>query len=127
MGLPTHEAQDPRCIIHKESPMSFVTVGAPAGLTLSATAPARHLCPFVKENDEGTVTVTWLTKGRTFELHSLRRHLDAFMDQWGEVEVSHEEFTGHLRDTFAHGDMLVEILSVESSWDTAGMSVTCSI
>ena len=106
--------------------MSYVTVGAPTGVTLSATAPARHLCPFVKEKDEGTVTVTWRTLGRTFELHSLRRHLDQFMDQWGEVEVSHEEFTRHLQDTFDHGDSKLQVLSVRTEWNTAGMPVVCS-
>lgn len=106
--------------------MSYVTVGAPVGITLSVTAPARHLCPFVKEKDEGTATVTWLTGGRTFELHSLRRHMDQFMDQWGGEEVSHEEFTRHLRASFEHGDSKLQILSVRTDWTTAGMPVTCS-
>jgi NADPH-dependent 7-cyano-7-deazaguanine reductase QueF len=107
--------------------MSFVTVGAPTGVTMSATAPANHRCPFVKEADYGTVTVTWETRGRTFELHSLRRHLDEFMAQWGEVEVSHEEFTQHIRDSFEHGDTKLRIVRVETNWDTAGMPVSCSI
>lgn len=109
--------------------MSFTTVRATLGVTMTATAPARHLCPFVNEKDEGTVTVTWITRGWTFELHALRRHLDQFMEQWGEVEISHEDFTRHIRDTFAaaHSPSTLEILKVETSWDTAGMPVTCSI
>jgi len=108
--------------------MSFITVGAPHNVTLTATAPARHLCPYVNEKDEGTVTVTWLTQGRTFELHSLRRHLDQFMVEWGGEEISHEEFTLKLKDTFApvHAGAGLQVLSVRTDWTTAGMPVVCS-
>jgi NADPH-dependent 7-cyano-7-deazaguanine reductase QueF len=95
---------------------------------MQATAPARHLCPFVTEKDEGTVTVHWVTEGRTFELHSLRRHLDAFMAEWEAVEVSHEEFTRKLRDSLLMNGHLhgLTITQVDTHWTTAGMPVVCS-
>lgn len=109
--------------------MSFTTVGAPEGLTLQASAPARHLCPFVTEKDEGTVTVHWVTEGRTIELHSLRRHLDSFMVDYEAVEISHEEFTLRLRDSLLMDGHLygLRITSVVTRWFTAGMPVECSI
>jgi NADPH-dependent 7-cyano-7-deazaguanine reductase QueF len=109
--------------------VSVVTVGAPRGVILSATAPARHLCPFKNEKDEGTVTVYWVTEGRTLELHSLRRHLDDFAAAYSNTEISHEEYTQRVRDglTFQghlHG---LRITMVVTNWDTAGMPVSCSI
>lgn len=111
--------------------MSFVTVAAPHGIAMQATAPARHLCPFVQEKDEGTVTVHWVTEGRTLELHSLRRHLDAFAAEYSQTEISHEAYTQRVHDSLTVQGHLygMHITKVETHWETAGMpvSVACSI
>lgn len=107
--------------------MSIKTVEAIPGLTMTATAPVRHLCPFVNEKDEGTVTVTWQTIGRTFELHSLRAHLDWITSKWADAEISHEDFTSEIRDSFAHFNGAgLHIKSIRTDWNTAGMPVTVS-
>lgn len=109
--------------------MSATTVGAPHGVMMQATAPARHLCPFVEEKDEGTVTVHWVTQGRTFELHSLRRHLHDFAEEHQGSRISHEQYTERVRDSLTFQGHLhgLTITRVETHWTTAGMPVVCSI
>jgi len=92
-----------------------------AGVRMTVTADVQHLCPFVNEVDNGAVTVTWQANGATFELHSLRDYLNGFKNS----EISHEMLTDRiLRDLSTTQG--VEIVSVESTWDTAGMEVQCS-
>lgn len=102
--------------------MSRTTVGAPHRVVMRVTAPLIHLCPYRDEVDEGTVSITWETEGRTFELHSLREWLVQFKNQ----KVSHEELTKHIKDEldFCHG---LTVVSVATHWGTAGMDVGCSI
>lgn len=70
-----------------------ITVDTPAEVYVTATGSLRHRCPYVDELDEGTVEITWSTLGATFELHALR----AYLDQWEDVKVSHEELAAMIR------------------------------
>jgi len=92
-----------------------------ANVTLTTTADIQHMCPFVQEVDNGTVTITWETEGWTLELHSLRDYLNTFRDR----EISHEELTEEIRAELnsRHG---INIKSVKTTWRTAGMEVRCS-
>jgi NADPH-dependent 7-cyano-7-deazaguanine reductase QueF len=100
--------------------MSIKTVPVETNVDVSITAPIQHLCPFVNEVDNGTVTIGWATHGWTFELHSLRDYLGTFADR----EISHEALTQEIRDELSghhwHGILRV---SVSSEWRTAGMRV----
>lgn len=96
-------------------------VPSTAEVRMTVTAEVQHLCPFVNEVDNGTVTVTWRTNGATFELHSLREYLNGFKNS----EISHEMLTDLIRHDLAVTQG-VEVLAVESTWDTAGMEVMCS-
>lgn len=101
--------------------MSPVTVPIEAAAWLRTTAPMQHMCPFVDEVDNGTVTIGWHADGWTLELHSLRAYLDTFSDR----EVSHEELTEEIRAELStiHG---IEGVTVSTTWRTAGMEVQCS-
>lgn len=91
------------------------------GVEVSVTMPAVHMCPFKNEVDEGSVTLSWLTRnGRTIELHSLRALLDS-ADEW---EVSHEAYTASLRHLLV-GDF--PEITVVSTWHTAGGDVVVRV
>lgn len=92
-----------------------------AHVRLSAKASIRHLCPFVQEVDNGTLTVAWDADGWTLELHALHAYLGTF----AEREISHEELTAEVQAELSshHG---INNVSVTSSWRTAGMEVACS-
>jgi NADPH-dependent 7-cyano-7-deazaguanine reductase QueF len=94
---------------------------AAAGATLVATGPAVHHCPFRDEIDEGEVTVRWRVISHTIELHSLRAYLDGL----DEAVISHEEFTSVLTQELATLGG-IELLSVDSSWQTADLAVSVS-
>lgn len=91
-----------------------------ADVTMKATGPLTHRCPFVKEVDNGTITITWETRGATLELHALRRYLDTFQC----VEISHEDLTERIRADLAELPGIIN-LRVETTWETAGMEVNC--
>jgi NADPH-dependent 7-cyano-7-deazaguanine reductase QueF len=96
-------------------------VDCAADVTMTVTAPVRHLCPFVNEVDEGFITITWRVDGATLELHSLADYLREFKDS----ELSHEAFT----DRVSHDLSLiagVDLVTVQTTWTTAGMEVKCS-
>lgn len=97
------------------------TVEAPHGTVLRITAPLVHECPFKQETDEGSVTITWETEGRTFELHSLAAYLKTF----APVRISHEALTRHLKDSLNASTGLT-VVSVATRWGTAGLDVACS-
>lgn len=101
--------------------MSVKTVPVEATVTMSATASIQHMCPFVHEVDNGTITITWRAEGWTIELHSLRAYLSTFHDR----EISHEELTAEIRDELSshHG---ISIETVSTTWHTAGMGIKCS-
>lgn len=92
-----------------------------ANVTMCTTAGVQHMCPFVNEVDNGSVTITWDTDGWTLELHALRKYLNTFSDR----EISHEELTSEIRAELNshHG---INAVAVESAWRTAGMEVRCS-
>lgn len=97
------------------------TVPVETRVRVSTTAQLQHMCPFVHEVDNGSVTVHWDTDGWTFELHSLRDYLNSFTDR----EVSHEDLTAEIRAELGahHG---INNVTVETKWRTAGMEVACS-
>lgn len=101
--------------------MSVTTVPIEANVTLTATADIQHMCPFVHEVDNGSVTITWKAEGWTIELHSLRAYLGTFHDR----EISHEELTEEIRAEL-NGRHGITIESVSTSWRTAGMGIKCS-
>lgn len=101
--------------------MRFETVPSTSDVEVTVTTPLTHRCPFVDEIDNGTITITWRVDGETFELHSLRHYLNSFAD----VEISHEGITDLIRhDLSTVPD--VELISVSTAWETAGMEVRCS-
>lgn len=77
----------------------------------------RHLCPFVPETDTGLFEVTWLTDAETLELHSLA----AYVTEWADVVISHEDLTTRM---FKELSELVPVMTVETTWTTAGQTVT---
>jgi NADPH-dependent 7-cyano-7-deazaguanine reductase QueF len=97
------------------------TVSCGADVSMAISAPLQHLCPFVDEVDHGTVEIAWATTGATLELHSLREYLDGFED----AQMSHEELTDRIRHDLSVIDG-IDLISVETTWETAGMEVTCS-
>lgn len=100
--------------------MSVTTVPIEATVTMSATADIQHMCPFVHEVDNGSVTISWEAEGWTLELHALRAYLRTFADR----EIAHEELTAEIRDELS-GHYGINNVSVTSSWRTAGMEVAC--
>lgn len=102
--------------------MSHVlTVEDSSDVTITAKATLRHLCPHVEEVDYGTVTIAWRVNGATYELHSLAEYLRGFKDS----RISHEQITDRIRHDLSVVDG-IELVSVETTWDTAGMEVRCS-
>jgi NADPH-dependent 7-cyano-7-deazaguanine reductase QueF len=101
--------------------MTVRTEPVRANVTMVVTAPLMHLCPFKDEVDRGDVKITWTTNGNTFELHSLRAYLGAFAD----LTITHEDLTEQIRRELGafHG---VHNVTVQTSWETAGMGVVCS-
>lgn len=93
----------------------------PESVTMTVTAPLRHLCPFVEEVDNGQVTITWSTAGKTLELHALAGYLQGF----AAMEVSHEALTDELRHDL-EGVPGIYAVDVTTTWETAGMGVKCS-
>ena len=86
--------------------------------TVTVEGPLVHRCPFVKEDDVGTVELSWVvTNGMTLELHTLREWLDAFVD----VEITHEALTVRILE--AVGAAGVTVGQVHTTWSTAGMTV----
>ena len=99
----------------------IVTARIDATVRMSATADIQHMCPFVNEVDNGTITIGWTADGWTLELHSLRGYLNTFNYR----EISHEELTEEVRAELSthHG---INDINVNSTWRTAGMEVQCS-
>lgn len=98
-----------------------LTVEDSSDVTVSVTADLRHLCPHIDEVDNGTVTIAWRVNGGTYELHSLAEYLREFKDS----RISHEQITDRIRHDLSVVDG-IELVSVETTWDTAGMEVRCA-
>lgn len=97
------------------------TVPIEANVRLSAKANIQHLCPFVQEIDNGTLTATWDADGWTLELHALHAYLGTFAGR----EISHEELTSEVQAELS-SHYGINNVSVTSNWRTAGMEVACS-
>lgn len=97
------------------------TVEDSSDVTVSVTADLRHLCPHVAEIDYGTTTIAWRVNGQTYELHSLAEYLRGFKD----AAISHEQITDRIRHDLSVV-VGIELLSVETTWETAGMEVRCA-
>lgn len=100
--------------------MTQLVVPCTAETTMTAAGPLEHICPYVDEVDQGHVTIAWKTKGETFELHALAEYLSG----WRDMEVSHESVTLLIRD---HLNIYegIEVISVVTTWETAGLEVRC--
>lgn len=98
-----------------------LTVPIEAGVRMSTTASIQHMCPFVQEVDNGTITIGWDTDGWTFELHALRAYLNTFAGR----EISHEDLTDEVRAELS-SHYGIDRVAVSTSWRTAGMEVLCS-
>jgi NADPH-dependent 7-cyano-7-deazaguanine reductase QueF len=97
-------------------------VAAPHGVSMSVVSvPIKHLCPFKRELDRGTVDITWRTLTATYELHSLRESLKAF----DRVVISHEDLTTFIAEELAQFPEMIDQVTVSTRWDTAGMEVEC--
>lgn len=97
--------------------MSSLTVPCDNNVAVSATGELVHRCPFVDEVDNGTITITWLPDGETFELHALAEYLRGFENS----RLSHEEITDRIAfDLIVPGIVGV---TVTTSWTTAGFTV----
>lgn len=90
-------------------------------VAMTVSGALTHRCPFVDEVDHGHVTITWRCAGGTLELRELaaylRRHRDAI--------VTHEELTDRIRRDLSTLPG-IELLAVETQWETAGLEVQCS-
>ena len=110
------------CICAGSGAVSHIqTVEDASDVTSAVTGDLRHRCPHVEEIDRGRVTITWRVAGRTYELHSLREYLAGFAD----ARLSHEEVTDRIRHDLSVADG-IELVSVETTWLTAGLEVSCS-
>lgn len=98
------------------------TVPDASDVTVTVRTSLQHTCPYVDEVDRGHVTITWRVDGETFELHALAGYLQGFKD----ARLSHEEITERIRFDLTCATELIELVSVETVWETAGMEVRCS-
>jgi NADPH-dependent 7-cyano-7-deazaguanine reductase QueF len=98
-----------------------VRIDTDADVTMTASTWFAHLCPFKDEVDHGRATITWRCNGATLELHALADYLRRFKD----TQLSHEEVTDRIRHDLS-ATPGVELLTVETTWDTAGMEIRCA-
>jgi NADPH-dependent 7-cyano-7-deazaguanine reductase QueF len=96
-----------------------LTAPCAAQVTVTYTGPLTHRCPFVDEVDNGTTTITWTTAGATLELHALA----AWLAQFDELVVSHEDLTARIRTELADQEGIADV-AVRTAWTTAGAEVT---
>lgn len=95
--------------------MRLVPVKASA-TRVRVRAPLHHICPFVAEEDDGEIELSWLVNGHTVELHSLRE----WLADMSEEVISHEEITTKIRTRLMASLRGVE---VRTFWRTADMTV----
>ncbi|MFC5789574.1 hypothetical protein ACFPPE_06875 [Agromyces tardus] len=89
-----------------------------SGELITVHAPLRHLCPFVDEIDNGTVTVEFRVTTTTFEAHALA----AYFAEFADTRISHEALTDRIfTELNAHDGPTVT--RVSSEWTTAGMNI----
>ena len=101
-----------------------ITVPSGTGVTVAATFPLTHRCPYRAETDHGHIDITWTTAGATLELHALAAWLDGFARE----QITHEDISsdirGHLADLPG-----IDNPQVATRWKTAGADVvvTCAV
>jgi len=95
----------------------LTVVPCTAAVTVVATAPLTHRCPFVDETDYGTVTIAWTVTDKTPELHDLAEYLAYYSSQ----EVSHEDITHQITQHLIQSGIDAQ---VTTTWQTAGISIT---
>jgi NADPH-dependent 7-cyano-7-deazaguanine reductase QueF len=101
-------------------PIELVPTDAP--VTIVATAPVHHLCPFVNEADHGRVTAVWTCNGSTVELHSLAAYLDGFTER----SISHEDLVDEVFERLGEAAPDITVASVTARFTTAGITVEIS-
>jgi len=95
------------------------TVPCDNHVTVTASGPISHLCPYKDETDNGRIEITWTVKGQTFELHALADYIAG----WSGARMSHEQVTDRIRhDLSATAD--VADVQVKTTWNTAGLAVS---
>jgi NADPH-dependent 7-cyano-7-deazaguanine reductase QueF len=95
-------------------------VAASPACRVTVKGELNHRCPFADEADYGDVAITWTTTAVTVELHSLR----AWLDTWTRIAISHEALIQAVASAVA--ELGVANVSVEATYETAGMEVTVS-
>jgi NADPH-dependent 7-cyano-7-deazaguanine reductase QueF len=95
-----------------------LTVPCDATVTVSATVALTHQCPFRDEVDEGIVTITWTTAGKTLELHALTSWLNGF----ARTAISHEDLTEEVDERLAALPGIARVY-VTSRWTTGRAKV----
>lgn len=98
-----------------------LTMPDKSDVTVTVTGPIQHRCPVVEEIDRGHITITWRIKGETYELHSLAEYLRG----WADSHIAHEQLTDRIRHDLSVVSG-IELVSVETTWVTAGLEVSCS-
>ena len=97
------------------------TMPESSAVTMTVAGSLVHMCPVVDEVDLGTVEIIWRTNGETYELHSLAEYLRG----WQDSRLSHEQITDRIRHDLSLAPQ-IELVSVETTWLTAGLEVSCS-
>lgn len=100
----------------------ITSVPSVPGVSVTVTAPVRHLCPFKDEIDDGRLTLSWRTDHSTVELHSLRQFLGVFAD----ARISHEEVVSEIWGAM-NRVAGIRSVTVSTTWRTAGMEVACEV
>lgn len=93
-------------------------VPCPAAVTVTATVPVTHLCPWRDETDEGHMTITWECQGSTVEIHALTGWLAGFAAD----RISHEDLTVTVAEHLSELPG-IDGVRVRSTWHTAGAQV----
>jgi NADPH-dependent 7-cyano-7-deazaguanine reductase QueF len=95
-----------------------LTVPCTSRVTVTATFPLTHRCPYRAETDEGHAEITWSIEGRTLELHTLA----AWLDQYADQAISHEDLTEEISERLAALPGIFNVRAV-TRWTTAGAQV----
>jgi NADPH-dependent 7-cyano-7-deazaguanine reductase QueF len=97
-----------------------LVVDSHALVRVEITARVTKLCPFKDEVDHGAVTIQYLVRGKTLELHALR----ALLDGYASVKATHEDFAYELTERIT--ELVGGAVFVLGAWETAGMEVEVS-
>jgi NADPH-dependent 7-cyano-7-deazaguanine reductase QueF len=95
------------------------TIPCDSDVTVTASGPISHLCPYKDETDHGRIAIRWAVYGQTFELHSLADYIA----KWADTRLSHEQVTDRIRHDLSTTEGVTDV-QVDTSWDTAGFAVS---